>query len=135
MSIRLCPQSITRSRGTSRLAITNVLIFLSAVSAGSEADVPRCGVNRFFAAANKICCIAALNFADLLGHCKIIGAEEGGLMARLGRPMPVEISEAGLCGRGSGQAVLDCQTHQFGGRTHAKLLADDGRRVGNGLVG
>ena len=98
MSIRLCPQSITRSRGTSRLAIANVSIFLSALSAGSEADVPRCGVNHFFAAANKICCIAARNFADLFGHCKIIGAEKGGLMARLRRPMPVEISEAGSAG-------------------------------------
>jgi len=41
------PQSITRPRGTSRLAIPNVSIFLSAVLARGKADVPHCGMELF----------------------------------------------------------------------------------------
>jgi hypothetical protein len=33
------------------------------------------------------------------------------------------------------QTALDREAHEFGGRAQAELLPDDGRRVGNRLVG
>jgi len=99
------------------------------------ADVPHCGV-KLFPRCGRTQCAASrrkkIGRPDRSG--KITGTEkrrsDG---SHAGPNISCGLDCAGLPA-GSGQAALDCQSHQFGGCTHAELLAHNGRCIGNRLV-
>src|SRR5882757_4906716 len=130
------PRSIARWRWTSRLAISNVSIFDRRCRRVANRMCRVATQNHFFAATNKMCCIAARKTA----HWSVIVIYRSGKRqsdGSVGQPRRSKYRELDCTDylRGSGQAALDRQSHQFGRGTYAKLLAHNGRRVGDRFVG
>src|SRR5713101_7197645 len=92
--------------------------------------------NHFFAATNKMCCIAARKTA----HWSVVVIYRSGKRqsdGSVGKPRRSKYRELHCTDdlRGSGQAALDWQSHHIDRVTHAKLMAHDGRRISDRFVG